>query len=93
MREAMRHLGPALAAFWSVAKPILRSILQMLLALIIVFEEWGWQPLADLLGRLARWRPWAAVETAIARLPPYAALIVFALPTRCCCRSSFSPCS
>jgi hypothetical protein len=81
MREAMRHLGPALAAFWSVAKPILRSILQMLLALIIVFEEWGWQPLANLLGRLARWQPWAAVETAIARLPPYAALIVFALPT------------
>jgi hypothetical protein len=81
LREAGRHLGPALAAFWQAARPILRTILQMLLALIIVFEEWGWQPLANLLGRLARWQPWAAVETAIARLPPYAALIVFALPT------------
>jgi hypothetical protein len=46
-----------------------------------VFEEWGWRPLADLLGRLARWRPWAAVEAVIIRLPPYGALVVFALPT------------
>jgi hypothetical protein len=81
VRETLRHLGPVLAAFWRAARPILRGILQMLLALIIVFEEWGWQPLADLLGRLAKWRPWAAVETAIARLPPYAALVVFALPS------------
>jgi hypothetical protein len=81
LRETWRRLAPALAAFWRAARPILRTILQMLLALIIVFEEWGWQPLANLLGRLARWQPWAAVETAIARLPPYAALIVFALPT------------
>ena len=35
----------------------------------------------DLLGRLANWRPWAAVETVIARLPPYAALVVFVLPS------------
>jgi len=81
VREAMRHLGPALAAFWRVARPVLRTALQVLLALIIVFEEWGWQPLADLLGRLAKWRPWAAVETTIARLPPYAALVVFVLPS------------
>ena len=81
VREILRHLGPMLVALWRAARPILRGILQMLLALIIVFEEWGWQPLADLLGRLAKWRPWAAVETAIARLPPYAALVVFALPT------------
>jgi len=81
VREAMRHLGPALAAFWRVARPVLRTALQILLALIIVFEEWGWQPLADLLGRLAKWRPWAAVETTIARLPPYAALVVFVLPS------------
>ena len=81
VREVLRQLGPALAARWRVASPVLRTVLQMLLALIIVFEEWGWQPLADLLGRLANWRPWAAVETAIARLPPYAALVVFVLPS------------
>jgi hypothetical protein len=81
VREVMRHLGPALLALWRVVRPILRTMLQMLLALIIVFEEWGWQPLQNLLGRLAKWRPWAAVETAIARLPPYAALVVFVLPS------------
>jgi hypothetical protein len=60
---------------------VLRTGLQVLLALLIVFEEWGWQQLADLLGRLAKYRPWAALETAIARLPPYAALLVFVLPS------------
>jgi hypothetical protein len=79
--QAVRVTGPVLAAFWSIAKPVLRRLLEFLLALIIVFEEWGWQPLADLLGRLARWRPWAAVESLIIRLPPYAALVVFVLPT------------
>src|SRR6476659_808604 len=81
VREILRHLGPMLVALWRAARPILRGILQMLLALIIVFEEWGWQPLADLLGRQARWSPWAKLEYAIARLPPYAALLAFALPT------------
>jgi hypothetical protein len=60
---------------------VLRRALEFLLALVIVFEEWGWRPLADLLGRLARWRPWAAVEALIIRLPPYAALVVFVLPS------------
>ena len=80
-REVLRSAGPALRAFWGVARPVLKRALEFLLALIIVFEEWGWRPLADLLGRLARWRPWAAVESVIIRLPPYAALVVFALPT------------
>jgi hypothetical protein len=55
--------------------------LQIALALLLVFEEWGWRPLADRLGRLARWGPWAQLEYGIARLPPYAALFVFALPS------------
>jgi hypothetical protein len=80
-REALRRAGPALRAIWGVARPVLKRALEFLLALVIVFEEWGWRPLADLLGRLARWRPWAAVESVIIRLPPYAALVVFALPT------------
>jgi hypothetical protein len=79
--DAARLAGQALSAFWQVARPILRWTAQIVLALLILLEEWGWQPLADLLGRLARWRPWARAETAIARLPPYAALVVFALPT------------
>src|SRR5262245_25044852 len=79
--EAGRFAGAALRAFWRLARPLLSWALQVVLALLILLEEWGWEPLADLLGRLARWRPWARVETAIARLPPSAALVVFTLPT------------
>lgn len=80
-RHAARRTGPVLRAGWQVTKPILRTALQIVLALLILLEEWGWRPLADLFGRLARWRPWAQVETVIARLPPYAALVVFVLPS------------
>jgi hypothetical protein len=55
--------------------------LQIAAALIVLFEEWGWRPLAELLGWLSRFRPWAMLELWIAGLPPYAALLVFALPT------------
>lgn len=79
--EALRLVFRVLAAFWRLAKPVLMRALEFLLALVIVFEEWGWRPLADLLGRLARWRPWAAVEALIMRLPTYAALVVFVLPS------------
>jgi hypothetical protein len=79
--EFARAAGSALRAFWRLARPVLRWTAQIVLALLILLEEWGWQPLADLLGRLARWRPWARLETAIARLPPYAALVAFTLPT------------
>ena len=79
--EAARAAGSALRAFWRLTRPVLRWTAQIVLALLILLEEWGWQPLADLLGRLARWRPWARLETAIARLPPYAALVAFALPS------------
>jgi hypothetical protein len=60
---------------------MLRRIGTGLLALIIIFEEWGWRPLAQLLGRLARLAPIAAIERAIMALPPYGALIVFAVPS------------
>jgi hypothetical protein len=80
-KQAIRVTGPALRAFWLVAKPILKRSLEFLLALVIVFEEWGWRPLAELLGYFGRWRPWAILESLIVRLPPYAALVVFALPT------------
>jgi hypothetical protein len=70
-----------LVAAWRVIRPVLSRTLEFLLALVIVFEEWGWRPLAELVGRLARWRPWAILESIIVRLPPYAALVVFVLPT------------
>jgi hypothetical protein len=80
-REARQDLRPLLRAAWDLLRRVLRTALEIALALIILFEEWGWRPLADLLGRLARWRPWAAIESVIMRLPPYAALVVFVLPT------------
>ena len=58
-----------------------RLLLQTLLALIIVFEEWGWRPLAATLAKLARLKPIAWVEAQVQRLPPYGALLVFGAPS------------
>jgi hypothetical protein len=59
----------------------LRRGLEALIALVILFEEWGWEPLKRAMARLMRWPPLAWLERGIARLPPYAALAVFMLPT------------
>lgn len=58
-----------------------RLVLQTLLALIIVFEEWGWRPLAAALAQLARLTPIAWLEAQVQRLPPYGALVVFGAPS------------
>jgi hypothetical protein len=63
-----------------VARRVLKHALELLLALILLFEEWGWRPLADLIGRLARFPLWARMEAQIAALPPYGALFAFLLP-------------
>ena len=52
-----------------------------LLALVIVFEEWGWVPLQAILARLGRWPGLRWLEAKVQTLPPWAALLVFALPT------------
>jgi hypothetical protein len=65
---------------WSISRAPLLAALNILAALIILFEEWGWRPLSDLLGRLGRFAPFAAAERLLARLPPYAALVALALP-------------
>lgn len=79
--EVLRQTGRLLLLIWNVVRPVLRGGLQVALALLILLEEWGWRPLADLLGRLAKWRPWAQLEYGIAQLPPYLALVVFVLPS------------
>ena len=58
-----------------------RLILQTLLALIIVFEELGWRPFAAGLAQLGRLKPVAWLEAHVQRLPPYGALLVFAMPS------------
>ena len=59
----------------------LRRGVEAPLALLILFEEWGWEPLKRAMSWLMRWPPLAWIERAIARLPPYAALAVFFVPT------------
>jgi len=59
----------------------LRNAATALLALLILFEEWGWEPLQRLVARIARLPLLRRVEAAIVRLPPRAALAVFLLPT------------
>lgn len=72
----------ALAVFvWRIVGPLLGVVAQILLALLVLFEEWGWRPLSDALARLSRFRPIARLELAIAGLPPYAALVTIALPS------------
>ncbi len=58
----------------------LRRGFEALLALLILFEEWGWEPLQRLAARIARLPPLAWLERRIAALPPWAALAVFFLP-------------
>ncbi len=59
----------------------LRRAVGVVLALVVLIEQWGWQPLATAIKSLGRLAPIAALERAISRLPPYAALVTFALPS------------
>lgn len=81
-KTAARAGAVAWAALKAIraARFVLRRCIEAVLALIILFEEWGWRPLAALLARLGRLAPIARLEAAIASLPPYPALLVFALP-------------
>jgi hypothetical protein len=54
--------------------------LKWLLALLILFEEWGWEPLQHLLARIGQWPGLRWIEGAIRRLPPYGALLLFVVP-------------
>lgn len=58
----------------------LKTFFSALLALVILFEEWGWEPLARALAALGRLPILRQIERGIQRLPPYAALAAFFLP-------------
>ncbi|MBS0253215.1 MAG: hypothetical protein JSR78_19320 [Proteobacteria bacterium] len=78
---AIWTLRELLRTAWSIVRGPLIAALNVTAALIILFEEWGWRPLSNLLGRLAEFAPIAAFERLLARLPPYAALVALVLPT------------
>ncbi|MHB1201058.1 MAG: hypothetical protein ACYCZ6_16180 [Polaromonas sp.] len=55
-------------------KRILRAILLAPVAVFLLFEEWGWEPLAAAFAALGRLPWWGQLERLITRLPPWAAL-------------------
>jgi hypothetical protein len=59
---------------------VFRWILTPFIALLLLFEEWGWEPLAALMQLMARLPLWAWCERRIARFPPWAALLTLGLP-------------
>lgn len=59
---------------------LFRLTLGPVLALVLIFEEWGWEPLARLAALLARLPLWGRIERRIARFPPWAALVTFFVP-------------
>ncbi|RZL87860.1 MAG: hypothetical protein EOP82_24895 [Variovorax sp.] len=61
-------------------KKLLRGIAAALLVPLLLFEEWGWEPLAAAMARLARLPIWARLESMVQALPPQGALLVFLLP-------------
>lgn len=81
LRTAIARLSALVERLAAMLRPPLVAALQVAAALVLIFEEWGWKPLSQALAWLARFRLVAKLEAVIARLPPYAALLVFALPT------------
>ena len=71
--------GAGLTALFVVVW-VLNVAISIVVALVMLFEEWGWEPLHRAIAALAKFRPVAALAAMIARLPPYGALIVFAVP-------------
>lgn len=61
-------------------KKLLHTIAAIILVPLLLFEEWGWEPLLRLAQQLARLPLWARLEAWIQRLPPWAALALFAAP-------------
>ncbi len=51
------------------------------LALLILFEEWGWEPLQRALVRLGEALHLQWLEARIRRLPPYPALVLLVVPS------------
>lgn len=81
-----RHAGsacvclPRMKSVASLPWRALKGAVTWILGALILFEEWGWVPLARLLGLCARLPPIAWLERRIAALPPPLAVLVFLLP-------------
>ena len=59
---------------------LLGALVAALLVPLLLFEEWGWEPLAVLMARLGRLPLWARLEQVARGLPPWGALLVLLVP-------------
>ena len=66
---------------WLIAAFVVRRLFEVLLAIILIFEEWGWKPLSRAMAWLGEFRLVARAEKAVAALPPYGALAAFLGPS------------
>ena len=64
--------------FW---RRFVRGLWEWPLAVLILFEEWGWEPLQRVMARIGQWPGFRWIGRWIESLPPYGALALFALPT------------
>lgn len=60
---------------------LLNGLLGVVMTPVILFEEWGWEPLRRAAAWVANSWPLAWLNRRIARLPPYAALALMAVPS------------
>lgn len=60
---------------------LIKALFGWLLALLILFEEWGWEPLQRALAWVGRLPGLRWIEARVQALPPYGALAIFLLPT------------
>lgn len=65
---------------WARLRQGLLAPFKALLALLILFEEWGWEPLQRVLARIGRWPGFRWIEGWVRGLPPCAALALLAVP-------------
>jgi hypothetical protein len=61
-------------------RSLIRRFFLAILALLLLFEEWGWEALSGIVARLEKLPLFAWLEQRIRRLPPYAALAAFFAP-------------
>ena len=64
----------------STLRKLMRRLVLLPVLVILLFEEWGWEPLARCFNALAKLPVWGAVERRISTLSPWAALLAFAVP-------------
>jgi hypothetical protein len=60
---------------------LLDTLLGVVVAPLLLFEEWGWEPLRRAAAWVANSWPLAWLNRRIAKLPPYAALALMAVPS------------